>query len=540
VSWPQIVHDAPVEKAPLGGRARPTAYTVVDQLAVCSQWIIPNRNVINLERGVVTRVFKVKDKDGNYADCPRPTTQSTAELNMFRKVVLDVLEPHPFVPLEMIPGLYIGPKRKRNQSAVDSFRSVPLRELDAHISAHTKVEKVNVALGIMCVGGKAHHLHAKDPRVIQARTPRYNVKLAQYLKLNEHRYFSAIDIAYSRFNAKQDFSRTIMKGLNAAQQGKEIAAKWAMFQNPIAVRIDAKRFDQHCSPLVIRFEHTFYKRGLARLLNADQQRELAWLLQRQLANKCFGRCHDGTIKYTAHGRMSGDLNTGLGNVVIMCSLMYGYFSHVRNNVARDFPALDPIQLQLVNNGDDCCVIVEREHLDYVTSALEDWFLRYGFEMDIEGLAHSLEQIKFCQSHPIWTPHGHVMVRAMPMSFAKDSINLDPRVDFDTWRTNIGTCGLALTAGIPMAQAYYSSMLGSLPMKRELNYTTGMEFLAHGMESRVLPIHPLTRVSVYNAFGILPDRQRCIEKYFLEMTYSKEQVLTWSDSGVIGVGTPLLV
>jgi hypothetical protein len=54
-----------------------------------------------------------------------------------------------------------------------------------------------------------------------------------------------------------------------------------------------------------------------------RSKELAELLKWQLQNKGFARTIDGLIKYSVEGcRMSGDMNTALGNCTIMCALVY--------------------------------------------------------------------------------------------------------------------------------------------------------------------------------------------------------------------------
>jgi len=511
-----------------------------------SQWLVANKSVTNLERGVLTRVFYVKDTRGRYISCPRPTITHTQALNGFRRALVKTFVAAPTLALEEIPGLYVGRKRGVYQRAVDSFLGKPLNLRDAEIAAHTKSEKINISIGTKSLASCVDQLQQKDPRVIQARTPRYNAVLAKYLKTNEHRFFQAINRVFQKFN--RDTYRgpripTVMKGLNATQQGVAIASAWETFVDPVGIRVDASRFDQHCSGLVLEFEHSCYIQALCDYLSPTQASELRWLLRQQLRNKCYGRCPDGVIRYIAEGRMSGDMNTGLGNVIIMCALMYGFFQQIRAAISLAHPG-KPAQLVLINNGDDCCMIIEREFLPFLTDPLESYFLSYGFEMTVEGFAHRLEEVKFCQSHPIWTPEGYRMVRTMPMCFAKDAINLGAvktQTDYDKWRSAISSCGLALTRGIPMAQAYYQCLGRGVSLERTVVYTTGMEFLAHGMTAGVDEIHPRTRVSVYWAFGITPDMQLEVEQHYNNIdvsTYSP--VAETLHDGVCGVRQPVWV
>jgi hypothetical protein len=524
-----------VEEAELGGRVNATIYYTSDGLAYPSQWIVPNKEHNTLLRGVITRVFYVKNNLGHYVVCPRPTVSNTKGLAAFKSALLRKLKPGPIVPLENIPGMYVGSKRKIYQRAVDSYLTKPFGANDAVIAAHTKVEKVLVSIGPNSSVAEERDLWKKDPRVIQARTPRYNAQLGRYLKSNEHRFFQAIDRVFE----DQHGLPTVMKGLNAKQQGEAIAAKWKQFDEPIGIRLDAKRFDQHCSPLVLKFEHSCYVAGLAPVMTGVERKFLQTLLAHQLSNRCFGTTKNGKLKYVAHGRMSGDMNTGLGNVIIMCAMMHSFFGVVREEIAKRWPTDPPAKLALINNGDDCCVLMELKYHGVLLELLEPWFLGYGFEMDVEGTATMLEQVKFCQSHPIWTPSGYVMVRCMPTSLAKDAINLgevNDQVGYDNWRAAIAGCGLALTRGIPIAQAYYQCLGRGTRFEKPRVYSCGMHFLAHGMEVGVDEIHPNTRVSICNAFGIAPDMQRHLESHYESLDVTKwRSDATNSATGTVGCG-----
>jgi len=466
---------------------------------------------------------------------------NTNELIGFREKVLSVFKPYPQVlPLENIHLLWVGPKRKKNQTAELSFRTQPLIPRDGFIAAHVKVEKVNVAIGVGAVTNDVQNILAKDPRIIQARSARFNVQLARFIKPDEHRYFRAIDKTFKQFSPEA--GRTVMKGMNASRQGEEISKKWANFQNPRAIRVDAKRFDQHVSEMMLKYEHTFYTRALRhkdKCSNKEERALLKTLLKMQLFNTGFANTPDGKIRYTIRGnRMSGDMNTGLGNVIIMTSLMFAFFSEARKRLLvgrrADWPNF---RLELVNNGDDCSILCEAVDLEWLTDNLDPFFLRYGVEMEVEGIADKLEHLKFCQCHPVWTPSGYVMVRNCQMAMGKDSINLglgNTREAYDSWRGAIAGCGLALTAGIPVQQAWYSMIGRGTSCKRTTTLTTGMDYLARGMEASDIAIHPKTRVSFFEAFGVPPDLQVILEKRYdsIRMCYNPDIVAC--TTGVVGI------
>jgi hypothetical protein len=293
--------------------------------------------------------------------------------------------------------------------------------------------------------------------------------------------------------------------LNAQQRGKLVARKWNRFRTPVAVGLDASRFDQHVSVDALRWEHSIY-----RLMNNDP--EFAELLSWQIRNKGFGSARDGKVKYKVSGcRMSGDMNTALGNCLLMSSMVYAYLQH------------KGVKGSLINDGDDCVVFMEKRDLLRFSEGLDAWFTEMGFTMKVEDPVDVLEQVEFCQCRPIWTEDGYLMVRNVRQSLAKDSISLKPLDNFkvfEKWCFEVGGCGLSLTGGIPIVSHFYkclqrashgrsSGRLGYDPV-----FETGMRMMAKGMSRELCDkIHPKTRFSFYLAFGIQPDNQVLWEEYY---------------------------
>jgi len=224
---------------------------------------------------------------------------------------------------------------------------------------------------------------------------------------------------------------------------------------------------------------------------------------------------DGTITYKTWGkRMSGDINTGLGNVVIVCLTLFAYLTQI---------GIGEANYHLINNGDDCCLVVEREYLKLICETIGGFFIRLGFELVIEGVSEELETVRFCQSNPIEvTPGEWVMVRDYNVSRVKDGTNLRrmrDKAEFDEWRSAIAGCGLALCSGVPVMQEFYLAMTrGVAPVHKDV-YRCGADFLARGMCSRVRDVSESARVSFFMAFGVTPDEQEKMEAYYRGITMS---------------------
>jgi hypothetical protein len=208
--------------------------------------------------------------------------------------------------------------------------------------------------------------------------------------------------------------------------------------------------------------------------------------------------------------MSGDMNTALGNCIIMCGLVWTYMSE-----------LGISKYELMNDGDDCVLIIESHQLHRLNQ-LQPWFRDFGYNMTMEPPETELEKVEFCQCRPIYDGQHWVMVRDPRVSLAKDLItfkSLTNAGDFDFLRTAIADCGISLTQGIPILEEYYSALKRGAKVKkrRYQDYSTGMQFMAHGMDRKEKTVTVEARVSFYMAFGYTPEQQVAIENHYRAMT-----------------------
>lgn len=276
------------------------------------------------------------------------------------------------------------------------------------------------------------------------------------------------------------------------------------FCQPVSLPLDASRFDQHVSKETLEWEHSVYN-----AVYRDQ--ELASLLRWQLRNTGYVRTSDGAFKYTVEGcRMSGDMNTALGNCLIMCALVWAYARH------------RGVRVRLANNGDDCSVIMESRDLDRFTTGLDQWFLEMGFTLTSDTPARVFEHIEFCQTRPVMTGRGWVMCRSPRIGMSKDTLWKTPDMNrpldgYRRWMFQVGQAGLALADGVPVFQAAYAAMVRcGLPCKRVQGFgdlSSGFEHLAARMLASNTPVTEEARVSFWRAWGITPDQQVAAETHF---------------------------
>jgi len=444
------------------------------------KYAVYNNTVHCSERAVKERVFYVKDilQIGSFTTPPRPRPNHFAsqlnDIHLLLKKNATFCNPwstHDFALS------YQAPKRDIYSKAADSLSIKRLASKDAYIQAFTKCEKYKF-------GDKV-----PVPRIIQPRSPRYNVSVGRYLKPIEKKIYENVNNIFG--------SKTIMKGMNMEERAKTIQEHFNSFNDPVAVGLDASRFDQHVSKDALQWEHSVYDFYY-------HSKELRALLKQQLVNKCYINQPGGHIRYRTDGcRMSGDMNTSLGNCLLMSSMVWSY--------AKD----RDVTIKLVNDGDDCVVFMNRKDLTTFMTGLPYWFESMGFNMTVEEPVYILEQVSFCSSNPVQVGDRYIMVRDPRKVIVKDHISLlpihNPKLA-QRWLAGVGMGGISMVGGIPILQDFYTCFVdaacGAPPGK---NFSLDrMLTLGYGMNRRYQVPSPETRFSFYLAFGIDPECQIAIE------------------------------
>lgn len=466
------------------GRLKRRWHPAFPELAGLARFGVHNNSLNNGIRALVERVFRSPDAEGNLVPPPPCTADVGTRLGGFARRVAIGCGLNRRVSYETFVSYYHGRRQQLYARATESLQARPLTSRDFQVrNAFVKAEKINFT--------------AKPdpaPRVIQPRDPRYNVEVGRYLRPLEHRMYKAIARVFG--------GPTVMKGYNAEDVAKEMRKMWDDFGDPVAIGLDASRFDQHVRPEMLSWEHSVYTRCFV----GPEREYLRWLLRGQIRNKCSMRCDNGKVKYVVDGsRMSGDMNTALGNCLIMCALVH-CLAEERG-----------VRVRLANNGDDCVVFLERRDLARLMDRLPEWFLEFGFKMKVEEPVDVFERIEFCQAHPVWDGAHWIMVRNPHVTLSKDAtcVNRDYAAGkaAQKWLHAVGVCGLALTGGIPVCQEHYAAFLrhGREGLGDNAVVTeTGMHYLSRGLTRGYAEPSDDARVSFWRAFGIEPTLQRQLE------------------------------
>lgn len=448
------------------------------------EYLVHNASLKNVTRGLVERVFCVVNKQGKLVRPPKPALGAYINTmgDIGRQLSDLVGYCHHWTRQQFVDS-YNGPRRASYERAAATLDSQPLTIRDSYLSTFVKAEKINATLK-----------SDPPPRVIQPRGQRYNIEVGRYLKPLEPLLMKAIDKLWGE--------PTAIKGYTVEKVGSIFAMKAQKYSSPVFVGLDASRFDQHCSRQALQWEHGIYN-------NIFADPYLAELLTWQLTNRGTAFTSDGKVKYTVDGcRMSGDMNTSMGNYLIMSSLCYAYCKEVG------------LSASLANCGDDCVLVLEKSDLGKLSS-LPEWFVRMGYTMKVEPPVYELEQVEFCQMHPVYTSRGWLMVRRPDTVLTKDCCVVRGGLTenrLGDWLGAQRAGGLSLAGDVPILGQFYQCF----PEKAsdmESDYAAPHKFRA---SQQYGSISDDTRYSFWLAFGLTPDEQIAVEDELREFNFTTQR------------------
>lgn len=312
--------------------------------------------------------------------------------------------------VEQAADHYRGLKRKKMRLAAESLAERPVEAHDARVKMFIKQDKYAV-----------EEVCGKTPRGIQYRSPRYTLQLSCYLTPLER-------WVYTR--------EWCAKGANSWDRAARYIRALARFSDPVAIEVDYSKFDAHISSQLLRLEHSYYMQ----VYGHDEV--LATLLSWQIRNR--GVTPSGLRYSTVGKRMSGDLNTGLGNTIINFAIL--------SDVTRDCASW------MLIDGDDSILVVERDDLHAVSSRLANLDRTHGqtarWKM-VEPMA-----VEFCQSKLMPIGQRWRFVRNPFRAISHDGVtctkyaqHILPRL-----RHAIGQCELACMNGVPVLQEMALAMM----------------------------------------------------------------------------------
>jgi hypothetical protein len=434
-------------------------------------------------------------------EVPKPTKEGLARLRKIRKRICARLPLVPEWELDEMPMLYSGRKRDRYLNAAQHVREGDSSDKDARITMFVKFEKSEF---------KPSKINP-DPRAIQFRGPKYCVELARYLKPIEHVLYNL-----SGDGKLLPAGRLIGKGLSMERRARLCVDKFKEMTDTVVLSLDAKRFDQHCSADLLKVEHDVY-------LSMNNNPRFRKLLSLQLDNK--GTSGHG-IKYMTRGkRMSGDMNTALGNCVLMVLMVT--------------TALEGIKHNILDDGDDVLVFINGVDYDRVMELLKPAFLSFGHEITVEGIARELHEIEWCQAKLVEVTHDQWKFVRTPAKVIANATCGTKYVQAGArgkLLNTVGLCETIVNAGVPILQEFGLALMRNsktqkilkLDMVDKLWYRVDREL--GGVPLQVAAAKPQAisesaRLSFSLAFGITPFEQVVIEEALARWTFDITQTVT---------------
>lgn len=403
-------------------------------------------------------------------------------------------------PLEDMPERYGGAKRVRYRNALADLQHFGIHKSHAAIKFFIKAERFDPTAKV-----------DPDPRAIQFRGPRYAVDLASYLHPIEPQIYN-----FKYANEGVPRTRSVAKGLNSYDRAMLMKRKLESFRNPTVVSLDASRFDKHVTDPLLRVEHSVY-------LHSNSNPHFAQLLSWQIVNRGFSNLG---LKYVLLGRrMSGDMNTAVGNCLLML-LMLIAFAHYLNLSTWD----------CLDDGDDCCLIIEREDLQRVLATVKSFFLTFGMEMKIDHISTTLPRVLFCRSSPVeFYPGKWKFVRNYRDVLSKSMTGI-VHWENSTYRKrvlrSIGLCELVLGLGVPVLQEFAIMMLRNIgtteydldlaPEGLKARVRRDLKLLGRSID-RIEPQEVLlcSRISFAEAFGLSIVEQLSLEASLRDLSLNLE-------------------
>jgi hypothetical protein len=466
------------------------------------QYTICNNDVSTALRGVLTRVIQ---------PVPLMNVESTIYKKVRRKILTAAKKLAVWVQIlsdeELMEVIneYPAKKRDRYTRALKSLKIKPLDKTDARLKMFVKDE--------LQESGELPD-EEPDPRIIHYRSDRYCLSGRRFV----HKLERGVYAARAIWNPT-DWTSECAKNKSPKQRAEEIKLKLRKFKNPVIVGLDGKRWDAHITEKALELEHLFYKEAMkVKGIPGFLRKQFSDMLRWQVDNRVTGLFSDGKLKYNVKaGRMSGDFNTALGNVILMSA----YSSSILEELG-----VPRKHYSIFDDGDDVLLILEQEYVDRVLEGLPQLFLDLGQEIKIESVtpASDVENIKFC-SHRLLKIDGSLLFVRNPIKviagYFLDGKWFNNREDALKFWNTVGYADALMYRNVPILSVLFSKFRGNFDMAHPVlkSYLLDIGKWRHldvgisdvGLDGTETKISDSSRASMWKAYGISPTEQYVIEE-----------------------------
>jgi len=209
----------------------------------------------------------------------------------------------------------------------------------------------------------------------------------------------------------------------------------------VVFEVDGKAFEAHVDKWQLLLEHSIYEAAF------PGDGDLKRLLNKQLL--LSGRTSSGVKFRREGGRASGDVNTGMGNSLIMLAVVVG--------TMRSFN----VPWDTLVDGDNALLFLRREDASRVHAEFHQMALKLsGHEMVLERPVDIVEQVRFGRSAPVRTAKGWKMVRDYLRVISHSASNhhhLHEPQQARRFLLAVALCEAVLADGVPILWAYANNL-----------------------------------------------------------------------------------
>lgn len=364
---------------------------------------------------------------------------------------------------------------------------------------------------------------AKGPRMIQYMRATGALEMGRFTHAVESKIYAITD---------QFGTKVFGKGCNLHELAEDFVVKRSNFSDPIFLLLDASSFDAHVSAPLLRIVSKWYGTILR---NSRDRAYVRWLWSHTYVNR--GRTTNG-LKFKTQGtRMSGHMDTGLGNSLIMYAMLTEYLKTVGVQ-----------KYSMSVNGDDSVIIIERSDLRRASDL--SIFDECGFKMKFE-YTDRFSQMEYCQCKPVETHYGWIMARSPERLLRRVgwSVHRFGKKMSKHYVYSLGLGEMAINYGLPIGYALGVKLREAacgapgapprmLPVNRKKYISATRQRYWQSSEPAI--VSDLARESYEEAWGISPDDQVALEEALrvkLDPTLDQDH-LDWFNEYVDGalIGT----
>jgi len=385
---------------------------------------------------------------------------------------------------EDVVNKYEGRWKRRYEQARISLQERSLTDRDFIIAMFVKDDKETTT-------------PEKAPRAIQYRNPRAGLEMGRFTHAIESRIY----------NCKDEYGTRIFgKGCNMHDLADDFIKKSQLFKDPVFLELDASKFDAHVNVELLELTREFY---VSMCASASEARYVKYMWGKTRVN--YGRTKRN-VKFKTYGtRMSGDMDTGLGNSLLMYWLIREY---LRVNGI--------VKYAMSVNGDDSVIVISIADLGKAQNI--SIFKEYGFNMKF-GVSMGLQEFEYCHCKMVETDYGWVMSRDPSRLISRTGWSNHKRSGraAKDYLYSLAMGELAVNYGLPIGYAYgqkllaYSGKAQQVVMSRKKRlYLEKQRFWKNFDTAK---ISERTRNSYYVTWGILPEDQIRIENQ-IKISFNK--------------------